>query len=107
MIDAAVSKGILYGAYDNVLSTVGVSAMWSGVIGAPGSATVIPTVVVDGKGATFLDPENLACPANNIVFFEAGAVSKKLTEEEAVQRSVSLILRLSLYLNQWVTSHNL
>jgi hypothetical protein len=92
-----VAKGILYGAYDNVLSTVGVSAMWSGVIGAPGAATMVPTVVVDGKGATSIDPENLACPANSIVFFEAGAASKKLSEEEAVQRSVCLlILNLTL-----------
>lgn len=86
VVDAAVAKGILYGAYDNVLSTVGVSAMWSGVIGSPGAATMVPTVVVDGHGATHMDPENLACPATNIVFFEAGAASKKLSEEEAVQR---------------------
>jgi hypothetical protein len=65
--------------------------MWSGVIGAPGAATMVPTVVVDGKGATSTDPENLACPANSIVFFEAGAVSKKLSEEEAVQRSVCFL----------------
>jgi hypothetical protein len=88
VIEAAVAKGILYGAYDNVLSTVGVSAMWSGVIRAPGGATMVPTVIVDGNCATSTDPENLACPANSIVFFEAGAASKKLSEEEAVQRSV-------------------
>ena len=32
VLEAAVSKNILYGAYDNVLSTVGVSAMWAGII---------------------------------------------------------------------------
>ena len=95
VIDAAVAKGVLYGAYDNVLSTVGVSAMWSGVISANGKVSTVPTVVVDGNSATSTDPENLACPASHIVFYEAGAATKKLTEEEAVQRYVLLLSLLS------------
>jgi hypothetical protein len=92
VIDAASAKNVLYGAYDNVISTVGVSAMWGGVIHGAGGGDVVPTVVVQGKSATPLSPDNLAFPAKHIVFYEKGAKSKSLTEEEAVQRCVRSLI---------------
>ena len=86
VIDAAVAKNILFGAYDNVLSTVGVAPMWNGVISVAGKMGPVPTVVVDGMAAVSVDPNNLAFPATSIVFFEAGAKKGTLTEEEAIAR---------------------
>lgn len=86
VIDAAIAKNVLFGAYDNVLSTVGVAPMWNGVISVAGKMSPIPTVVVDDVAAVSVEPNNLAFPATSIVFFEAGATSKTLTEDEAVAR---------------------
>lgn len=94
VVDAASAKNVLYGAYDNVISTVGVSAMWSGVIHTSGAGDTVPTVVVQGKSATPLAPDNLAFPAKHIVFYEKGAKSKSLTEDEAVQRCVHALMYL-------------
>lgn len=99
VVDAASAKNVLYGAYDNVISTVGVSAMWSGVIHTSGAGDTVPTVVVQGKSAIPLAPDNLAFPAKHIVFFEKGAKSKSLTEEEAVQRCVRAMMYLHNHLH--------
>lgn len=88
VINAAAAKNVLYGAYDNIISTQGVAAMWSGVINSAGAGDAVPTVVVQGKSANSLSPDNLAHPASHIVFYEKGAASKSLTEAEAVQRCV-------------------
>lgn len=86
VVDAAVAKNVLFGAYDNVLSTLGVAPMWNGVISVAGKVGGIPSVVVDGKSAVPVEPNNIAYPATSIVFFEAGAKKKTLTEEEAVAK---------------------
>lgn len=62
--------------------------MWNGVIHSAGAGDAVPTVVVQGKSANSLSPDNLAHPASHIVFYEKGAASKSLSEAEAVQRYV-------------------
>ena len=67
--------------------------MWSGVIHSSVAGDAVPTVVVQGKSANSLSPDNLAFPAKHIVFYEKGAASKSLTEDEAVQRCVRALTR--------------
>ena len=86
VVDAAVAKNILFGAYDNILSVGGVAPMWNGVISATGKAGPVPSVVVDGMTAVPVEPNNLAHRATSIVFFEKGAKKSTLTEEEAVAK---------------------
>ena len=90
IVTAAAQKKTLYGAYHNVLSTNGVSALWNGYIGAASSNGSLPTVVVGGQAAVALEPNNLAFPSKEIYFFEKGASKKKLTEEEALNKLVGL-----------------
>lgn len=85
---AAAQKKSLYGAYHNVLSTTGVSALWNGLIGAAAPNGSLPTVVVGGQAAVAIEPNNLAFPSKEIYFFEKGASKKKLTEEEALNKLV-------------------
>jgi len=91
VVDAAVGKNIVHGAYGNVLSVDGVSAMWNGVVGAPvKSSGAVPTVSVGGKAAVALAPVNLAFPAKRIVFYEKGGKSGSISEDDAVKRIVAL-----------------
>lgn len=88
VVEAAGAK--TYGAYGNVLSADGVSALFNGVIGAPKSTGAIPSIVVGGKSAVALEPVNLTFPAKKIVFFEKGGKSGSISEEEAVKKIVAL-----------------
>jgi len=87
---SAAQKKTLYGAYHNVLSTNGVSALWNGYIGATSTNGSLPTVVVGGQAAVALEPNNLAFPSKEIYFFEEGATKGKLTEEEAIKKLVDI-----------------
>ncbi len=99
VVDAAVAKGSLYGAYNNVLTSGGISAGWNGVIGkAPAKATsthrhAVPSVVSGGKAAVALTPDNMI-GATEIVFFEAGAAKKTLTEADAVAKVADMVSEL-------------
>ncbi len=88
LIEAAGAK--VYGAYGNVLSADGVSALFNGVIGAPKSSGAVPTVVVGGKAAVALEPVNLTFPAKKIVFYEKGGKTGPISEDEAVKRILAL-----------------
>ena len=85
--------------------------MWNGVVHGPGAGTTVPAVVVQGKSANPLTPDNLAFPAGHIVFYEKGAASKSLSEEEAVQRYVRSCITPMHYLLHHTTRitslHNL
>lgn len=95
VVDAAATKGSLYGAYNNVITTDGVSAGWNGIIGkAPAKAAsshrfAVPYVVSGGKAAVALTPDNMV-NAGDVVFFEAGAGKKALSTEDAVAKIVDL-----------------
>ena len=95
VVDAAVAKGVLYGAYNNVITAGGVSAGWNGVIGkAPAKPAsihrfAVPAVVSSGSAAVALTPDNMVA-AGDIVFYEAGTASKSLSAEEAVKKIVDL-----------------
>ena len=95
VVDAAVAKGSLYGAYNNVITPDGVSAGWNGVIGkAPAKAGsahrfTVPSVVSGGKAAVTLTPDNMV-GAGDIVFYEAGAGKKALSTEDAIKMIVDL-----------------
>ena len=95
VVDAAAAKGTLYGAYNNVITTGGVSAGWNGVIGkAPAKAAsshrfAVPSVVSSGKAAVALTPDNMV-GTGDVVFYEAGAGKKALSTEDAVLKIVDL-----------------
>ncbi len=97
LVQQAAEGASLLGAYHNVLSAEGVSAMWNGVIGASSSAAAedskfaeVPRVVVGGHAARAVVPNNLANAATRIVFFEKGTAKAPLSIDEAVTRLVAL-----------------
>jgi len=95
VIDEAQAKGIVYGAYANLLSTEGVSALFNGIIGAaaaPSSThrSTPPAVVSGGKAVLALTPNNLSFAAKHLVFYEKGTKKAPLSEDEAVKRLVEL-----------------
>jgi hypothetical protein len=86
-VQAALSKNILYGAYHNVISSVGTSAVWGGVI-APYSADTssTPSVIVKGLAARSTSPANLAFAPSTLFFYEKGASKSKISIEDAVKK---------------------
>ena len=91
--EALYASKSLYGAYHNILTSDGVSACWNGVLGsATPSNSLVPSVVVSGKCAVALPPDNLAPPATHIVFYEKGAKKASISEEEAVKKYVHSII---------------
>lgn len=89
-VGKALEKDAIYGAYHNVVSTTGTSAVWNGVIGPLGKTDPkVPSVVVNGKTARALNPNNLAHAPSHFFFVEKGASKAKLTPEEAVKRLVA------------------
>jgi hypothetical protein len=106
MVDAAIAdKGItLHGAYDNVLTASGVSALWNGVVSSTTKAGAVykpelssfafdgavPIVTVNDKAALPVYPDNLIAPVTHIAFFESGADNKVLSTEEGLERLVAM-----------------
>lgn len=93
VVEAAAAKNILYGAYHSILTKTGVSAVWNGYIGAStaiSTATDLPTVVNSGKAAIAINPNNMAHPAEEIVFFEAGKGKATITEDDAIARLMAM-----------------
>lgn len=84
----ALSQNILYGAYHNVISTTGTSAVWNGVIAPVSgeSSSDTPSIVVKGSAARAVNPNNLAFAPSSLFFYEAGAKKTKLSEADAVKR---------------------
>lgn len=92
VVNKAAASGTLYGAYWNVLTEFGVSAMFNGVIrtaeGAVGGSVVhgfagtppVPIVVANAKAAVPLQPNNFSHVVDTIVFV---GNDEKLTLEEA------------------------
>lgn len=85
----------LFGAYHNVLSPEGVSALWNGYIGAIGSSggtqlDEVPVLKVGGNGAHALVPNNLASAATRVIFYERGAAKGKLSADEGVKRALDV-----------------
>ena len=94
VVDAALNSSLVYGAYHNVVTASGVSALWNGVISAPTAAKatgkfVPPIVTSGGKAAVALAPDNLANAPKAFVFFEKGKGKAAISEEEAVKRLVA------------------
>ena len=87
VVASAVDKKVLYGAYHNYVSVTGVSALWNAAITNATSADVTG-IVVNGKVLTVTDPQNLAHPAKQFIFYAKDATSGPLSEEEAVKRFV-------------------
>jgi hypothetical protein len=90
-VQLALSKNMLYGAYHNVISAAGTSAVWNGVI-APAAADAgsgTPAMVVKGSAARAMNPNNLAFAPTSLFFYEAGAKKSKLSADEAVKRLVA------------------
>jgi len=94
---AADKKNVLYGAYSNLVSNQGVSALFNGVIAdSSGSGTAvsdrdIPSIVSsEGKTIRPIIPNNMAYPPSHIIFFEKGAKLSSLSEENASAKIVAL-----------------
>jgi hypothetical protein len=103
---AAVEKlngASIYGAYNNVLSTTGVSALWNGYIrqsieniSFPNAnkfvfnGATVPLVKNNGNAVVSVAPDNLILPATNVIFFDKQAKSGSVSQEEAVKRIVTL-----------------
>ena len=85
---------LLYGAYNNVLSSEGVAAVWGGVVGATSlsnhyseSFKNTPCVNVNGKAAFQVHPNNLSFPVTHLAFYDKNTTSlSSINEEEAVKR---------------------
>ena len=90
----AHSAGALYGAYGNIITPDGMTAMWDGVIGPVPSKVAghgaAPFVVNGGNTAVCLQPDNMTNKPTRIVFFEAGAGKKAVSEDDAVARLVDM-----------------
>ena len=92
---AEKAGGELFGAYHNIMTEHGVSAMWNGRIGTAAGAAVAggsgtPLVSVDGKAAVPVSPNNLAFTPKHVVIFEKGASKGKLSADEAIKRVAAL-----------------
>lgn len=90
---AAYKKNVLYGAYSNLLSNLGVSALFNGVIadsaGAESSDRVT-YIASEGKTIRLVLPNNMAYPPSHIIFFEKGAKMGSISEENATAKVVAL-----------------
>lgn len=87
VIDAAASKSVLYSAYHNAVSKNSVYSLWNSYIGtgaiAPGE---IPSIVSGGRIIKPLAQKSAASSPTSIIFFEAGAMKKALTQEEGLRK---------------------
>ena len=82
----------IYGAYHNVVTETGLSACWNGVLGTTtASSTAVPSVVVGGKSAYALAPDNLADVPTHYVFYQKGAKKSSLAEADAVKKIVEIV----------------
>jgi hypothetical protein len=92
VVAAAAEAGLLFGAYHNIISTVGVSPLWNGYVGSattPNTAAV-PQVAINGHAAIAIQPNNLAYPAKHIVFYEKGANKGTLSAEDATKKIMEI-----------------
>jgi len=90
--NALVSDKTIYGAYHNVVTETGLSACWNGSLGvAAASSTSVPSVVVGGKSANALIPDNLAGVPTHYAFYEKGAKKGSLAEADAVKKIVEIV----------------
>merc|ERR1712224_151328 len=91
-VDALVSNKSIYSAYTNILTESGVSAGFNGAVTTPTeSSTSTPLVVVGGKAATSLMPDNLANPCTHLAFFEKGGKKGTITPTEAIAKIVAIV----------------
>lgn len=106
VIDSIISTpGLLYGAYGNVITPSGVSALWNGVIGAAPSGSLlgaitgsdaspinsdIPVITSEGKTTIPIIPHNLAFPAAHIAFYDNNATSKTISEGDVIKKLVEI-----------------
>lgn len=94
VIDAAISKNMLYGAYQNFVSVDGVSAFWNGVVSKNISTKqndqTVPIIEIQDKKLAQLIPNNFAHPVSHLSFYNAGSSKENITEEEAIKRLVTL-----------------
>lgn len=91
LIKAAAKKNILYGAYNNYISPIGISALWNGYVTSSDSALQSTSSVVAYNDDIVVSypPDNLVNPASEFIFIEQGSGTKgALTEADLINRSV-------------------
>jgi len=94
IVEAAATAGLLYGAYHNILTPDGVTAMWNGYLGSSKMLTATssktPVVSVNDKVTITLEPNNVVFPPKHIIFYDKGASKSKLSIDEALKRVIDL-----------------
>lgn len=94
LIETALSKNVLYGAYANIIGPDYVSTFFNGVITAapvtvPNTLSV-PAIIAQGKAVKPLIPDNAIFPMTHLVFYDEKASKVSLSVDDAVQRLVKL-----------------
>jgi len=94
IVEAAAAAGLLYGAYHNILTPDGVTAMWNGYLGSSKKLTATssktPVVSVNDKVTINLEPNNVVFSPKHIIFYDKGASKGKLSIDEAVKRVIDI-----------------
>lgn len=91
LVSAAGQKGLLYGAYNNYITSFGVSALWNGYItqtSTGAKSTSLPAVTVKGDMVLASLPDNLINPPSEFIFVDKDAATNNKTgpisEQEAL-----------------------
>jgi hypothetical protein len=95
VIDAALSKNLVYSAYNTILTSNGMSAGWNGVIDktakpSNGSHRFDIPLVVNDAAVNVMQPDNMMALPKNLVFYEKGGKTGTMTEADAVAKLVEI-----------------
>lgn len=93
-VKSVANKNILYGAYNNYISSFGISALWNGYItsnhsnlnSSSSSLSVSPIVSIKNDYIISNPPDNLINPASEIIFIDKATTSGTITKDEIVKR---------------------
>ena len=78
-VNATAAKNILYGAYNNYISTSGVSALWNGYKSSSYNEVSVvspPVIAIKNEYIIANPPDNLINPASEIIFIDSASPSK-------------------------------
>ena len=89
LVSAAAQKGLLYGAYNNYITSFGVSALWNGYITqtSTGAKSTSTGVTVKGDVVLASPPDNLINPPSEFIFVDKDATKKgPVSEQDALSK---------------------
>lgn len=105
LVKAAAKKNILYGAYNNYVSSMGISALWNGYITSSDNAAHSTSAVVANKENIVISnpPDNLINPPSEFIFIDKDGSKGALSEADLINRLV-VILFTFLYIHHFKVS---